>query len=198
MKTKIFVVSYIQYEESDNNQYFDQHVFTNEQEAREFFNKECQAAHNEAENPFETDPEDEDYESNIFTIDETRDDANSYTVEREVGTENGFQARVSLIEWEIDVPFATDRRKYGMTLKEIRDEIAAFKDCSFTEATKKAETFRQNCCVPLTWVVSIRLSFGKYSRTENGEVVYYGENRDTLHIEYTDREGDRHQFSIIE
>ena len=105
---------------------------------------------------------------------------------------------VTITEQEIDVPFATDRRKYGMTLKEIRDEIAAFKDCSFTEATKKAETFRQNCCVPLTWVVSIRLSFGKYSRTENGEVVYYGENRDTLHIEYTDREGDRHQFSIIE
>ena len=105
---------------------------------------------------------------------------------------------VTITEQEIDVPFATDRRKYGMTLKEIRDEIAAFKDCSFTEATKKAETFRQNCCVPLTWVVGIRLSFGKYSRTENGEVVYYGENRDTLHIEYTDREGDRHQFSIIE
>ncbi len=106
--------------------------------------------------------------------------------------------KVTITEQEIDVPFATDRRKYGMTLKEIRDEIAAFKDCSFTEATKKAETFRQNCCVPLTWVVSIRLSFGKYSRTENGEVIYYGENRDTLHIEYTDREGDRHQFSIIE
>ena len=105
---------------------------------------------------------------------------------------------VTITEQEIDVPFATDRRKYGMTLKEIRDEIVAFKDCSFTEATKKAETFRQNCCVPLTWVVNIRLSFGKYSRTENGEVVYYGENRDTLHIEYTDREGDRHQFSIIE
>jgi len=105
---------------------------------------------------------------------------------------------VTITEQEIDVPFATDRRKYGMTLKEIRDEIAAFKDCSFTEATKKAETFRQNCCVPLTWVVSIRLSFGKYSRTENGEVVYYGENRDTLHIEYTDREGDRHQFSILD
>ena len=106
--------------------------------------------------------------------------------------------KVTLIEQEVEVPDATDRTKYGMTLKEIRDEIAAFKDCSFTEATKKAETFRQNCCVPLTWIVSIRLSFGKYSRTENGEVVYYGENRDTLHIEYTDREGDIHHFSIIE
>lgn len=106
--------------------------------------------------------------------------------------------KVTITEQEIDVPFATDRRKYGMTLKEIRDEIAAFKDCSFTEAIKKAETFRQNCCVPLTWVVGIRLSFGKYSRTENGETVYYGENRDTLHIEYTDREGDRHQFSILD
>jgi len=106
--------------------------------------------------------------------------------------------KVTITEQEIDVPFATDRRKYGMTLKEIRDEIAAFKDCSFTEATKKAETFRQNCCVPLTWVVRIRLSFGQYSKVENGKTVYYGENRDTLHIEYTDRDGDRHQFSIIE
>ena len=102
---------------------------------------------------------------------------------------------VTISEQEIDVPFATDRRKYGMTLKEIRNEIAAFKDCSLTEATKKAETFRQNCCVPLTWVVRIRLSFGKFSDKHGN---YYGENRDTLHFEYTDREGDRHQFSIIE
>ena len=102
--------------------------------------------------------------------------------------------KVTITEQEIDVPFATDRRKYGMTLKEIRDEIAAFKDCSFTEATKKAETFRQNCCVPLTWVVGIRLSFG-HQTDEHGNKT---ENRDTLNFVYYDREGDRHTFSIIE
>jgi len=192
MKTKIFVVSYIQYEESDNNQYFDQHVFTNEQEAREFFNKECQAAHNEAENPFETDPEDEDYESNIFAIDETRDDANSYTVEREVGTENGFQARVSLIEWEIDVPFATDRRKYGMTLKEIRDEITAFTGDKKGEAMRKAKIFAQH--ISIAHVCRIRLSFG-HRTDEHGNRT---EDRNWLQIQWTDLDGDSDTFSIIE
>ena len=105
---------------------------------------------------------------------------------------------VELIGQNIEVPYATDRRKYGMTLKEVRDEIAAFKDCSFTEATKKAETFRQNCCVPLTWIVSVRLSFGKYSRTKDGKVEYYGENRDVLNFVYYDRDGERHNFSIID
>ena len=192
------MVTFTSYTESDNYLHNEQKTFTNPLFAQDYYEKMCNNATENANDIYED--EDGNLDERIVEGTESRQDANNRTfkIERETGTEFGYQAEIKLEAVEIDVPFATDRRKYGMTLKEIRDEIAAFKDCSFTEATKKAETFRQNCCVPLTWVVGIRLSFGKYSRTENGEVVYYGENRDTLHIEYTDREGDRHQFSIIE
>lgn len=102
--------------------------------------------------------------------------------------------KVTIIEQEVEVPHATDRRKYGMTLKEIRDEIQAFKDCSYTEATEKAKIFSKNCCVPLTWVIRIRLSFGM-SEHEDGTRT---ENRDTLNFVYYDRDGDRHTFSILD
>jgi len=104
--------------------------------------------------------------------------------------------KVTITEQEIDIPFATDRRKYGMTLKEIRDEIAAFTGDKKGEAMRKAKIFAQN--VSIANVCRLRLSFGKYSRTENGETVYYGENRDTLHIQWTDLDGDQDTFSIIE
>ena len=194
MKTKIYMVTMTSYTTSDNNLYNNTWTYNNEEEARQQYislrdeqSEECRWGAD-----YDNDDHTDDCEYNMSE----REDGDTYEASSEAY--EGYRVQIKLETVEIDVPFATDRRKYGMTLKEIRDEIAAFKDCSFTEATKKAETFRQNCCVPLTWVVSIRLSFGKYSRTENGEVVYYGENRDTLHFEYTDREGDRHQFSIIE
>lgn len=105
---------------------------------------------------------------------------------------------VELIGQNIEVPYATSRLIYGMSLKEIRDQIADFKSCSLKEATQNAQTFRANCCVPLTQVVDIRLSFGKYSRTKDGKVEYYGENRDVLNFVYYDRDGERHNFSIID
>lgn len=111
-------------------------------------------------------------------------------------TENG--ETVELTVQEIEVPYATSRIKYGMTLKEIRDEIADFKSCSLKEATQNAQTFRHHRCVPLSQVVDIRLSFGKYSRSKAGKVEYYGENRDILNIVYYDRDGERHEFSIID
>lgn len=104
--------------------------------------------------------------------------------------------KVTISEQEIEVPFATDRRKYGMTLKEIRDEIAAFTGDKKGEAMRKAKIFAQH--ISIAHVCRIRLSFGKYSRTENGEMVYYDENRDTLHIQWTDQDGDSDTFSIIE
>jgi len=103
---------------------------------------------------------------------------------------------VTMKEQEIEVPYATDRKKYGMTLKEVRDEIAAFTGDKKGEAMRKAKIFTHH--ISISHVCRIRLSFGQYSRTKNGEVVYYGENRDTLHIEYTDREGDSHHFSILD
>jgi hypothetical protein len=103
---------------------------------------------------------------------------------------------VNYLEQEIEVPYATDRTKYGMTLKEVRDEIAAFTGDKKGEAMRKAKIFAHH--ISINHVCRIRLSFGQYSKVENGKTVYYGENRDTLHFEYTDREGDRHQFSIVE
>ena len=105
---------------------------------------------------------------------------------------------VELIGQNIEVPYATSRLIYGMSLKEIRDQIADFKSCSLKEATQNAQTFRANCYVPLTQVVDIQLSFGKYSRTKDGKVEYYGENRDVLNFVYYDRDGERHNFSIID
>jgi hypothetical protein len=110
--------------------------------------------------------------------------------------ESESRDKVTITEQEIDVPFATDRRKYGMTLKEIRDEIAAFTGDNKSDAMAKAKIFAHH--ISIANVCRIRLSFGKYSRTENGETVYYGENRDTLHIKWIDQDGDSDTFSIIE
>jgi hypothetical protein len=103
---------------------------------------------------------------------------------------------VNYLEQEIEVPYATDRTKYGMTLKEIRDEIAAFTGDKKGEAMRKAKIFAHH--ISISHVCRIRLSFGQYSKVENGKVVYYGENRNTLHFQWTDLDGDRDQFSIIE
>lgn len=103
---------------------------------------------------------------------------------------------VKYMEQEIEVPYATDRTKYGMTLKEIRDEIAAFTGDKKGEAMRKAKIFAHH--ISISHVCRIRLSFGQYSKVENGKTVYYGENRNTLHFQWTDLDGDRDQFSIIE
>lgn len=104
--------------------------------------------------------------------------------------------KVTITEQEIDVPYATDRRRYGMTLQEVADQIADFTGDTKGEAKRKAKIMAHH--ISLRHVLDIRLRFGKYSRTENGEVVYYGENRDTLHIEWCDLLGNRYTFSIIE
>lgn len=105
--------------------------------------------------------------------------------------------KVTIIEQEIDIPHATDRRKYGMTLQELSDQIREFTGDTRGEAKRKAKIFADH--ISLRHVSEIvRISYGQYSRTENGEVVYYGENRDTLHFRWTDLDGDSDTFSIIE
>lgn len=88
------------------------------------------------------------------------------------------------------------RNKYGMTLQELRDEIAAFTGDKKSEAMRKARIFAHH--ISLRHVCRVRLGFGKYSKTVNGETVYYGENRNTLHFFYTFTDGSTDQFSIIE
>ena len=102
--------------------------------------------------------------------------------------------KVTITEQEIDVPFATDRRKYGMTMKEIRDEIAAFTGDKKGEAMRKAKIFAQH--ISIAHVCRINgMCFGNF-KDIHGEVI--GENRNTLHIQYTFIDGDSDQFSIIE
>ena len=100
--------------------------------------------------------------------------------------------KVTITEQEIDVPFATDRRKYGMTLKEIRDEIAAFTGDKKGEAMRKAKIFAHN--ISIAHVCRIRLSFG-HRTDENRRRT---EDHNWLQIRWTDLDGDSDTFSIIE
>ena len=101
--------------------------------------------------------------------------------------------KVTITEQEIDVPFATDRRKYGMALKEIRDEIAAFTGDKKGEAMRKAKIFAHH--ISIAHVCRIRLSFG-HRYDCHGKLI--GENREHLMFQWTDQDGDSDTFSIIE
>lgn len=100
--------------------------------------------------------------------------------------------KVTITEQEIDVPFATDRRKYGMTLKEIRDEIAAFTGDKKGEAMRKAKIFAHH--ISIAHVCRIRLSFG-HRTDEHGNRT---EDHNWLQIQWTDQDGYSDTFSIIE
>lgn len=85
------------------------------------------------------------------------------------------------------------RRKYGMTLKEIRDEIAAFTGDKKGEAMRKAKIFAHH--ISISHVCRINsLRFGICKHEDGTEY----ENRDWLEIRYTFTDGDRDTFSIIE
>jgi len=100
--------------------------------------------------------------------------------------------KVTITEQEIDVPFATNRRKYGMTLKEIRDEIAAFTGDKKGEAMHKAKIFAHH--ISIAHVCRLRLSFG-HRTDEHGNRT---EDHNWLQIQWTDQDGDSDTFSIIE
>lgn len=106
--------------------------------------------------------------------------------------ESESRDKVTITEQEIDVPFATDRRKYGMTLKEIRDEIAAFTGDKKGEAMRKAKIFAQH--ISIAHVCRIRLSFG-HRTDEHGNRT---EDHNWLQIQWTDQDGYSDTFSIIE
>ena len=77
--------------------------------------------------------------------------------------------------------------------------------CSFFKTTKEAhicgraskavKIFRDNCLIPFEEIKSISFSYGKYSNIQ-GE--YYGENRDTLNIEYTSTTNEKYHFAIMD
>ena len=85
-------------------------------------------------------------------------------------------------------------KNYGMTIQYICDRIAEFTGYRKKEAMRKAKVFRKNCCVPLTEIKDLRLSFGRTEHKDGAAT----ENRDTLHFYYKDSDGDSHQFSILD
>lgn len=194
MKATIYMVTMTSYTASDNNLYSDTWTYDNEDEARQQYislrdeqSEECRWGAD-----YDNDDHTDDCE---YTFSEREDeDGNTYEASSEAY--EGYRVQVKLEKQEVEIAYATDRRKYGMTLKEIRDEIAAFTGDNKSDAMAKARVFAHH--ISIANVCRIRLSFGKYSRTENGETVYYGENRDTLHIKWTDLDGDSDTFSIIE
>ena len=100
--------------------------------------------------------------------------------------------KVTITEQEIDVPFATDRRKYGMTLKEIRDEIAAFTGDNKSDAMAKAKVFAHH--ISIAHVCRLRLSLGHRTDEHRNRT----EDHNWLQIQWTDQDGNRDTFSIIE
>lgn len=99
---------------------------------------------------------------------------------------------VELIGQNIEVPYATDRRKYGMTLKEIRDEIAAFTGDKKGEAMRKAKIFAHH--ISVSHVCRLSLSYGWRDQRNGTKII----DRDWLQIQWTDLDGNRDTFSIIE
>ena len=99
---------------------------------------------------------------------------------------------VSYKEQEIEVSYATDRRKYGMTIKEVRDEIAAFTGDKKGEAMRKAKIFAHH--ISISHVCRLRLSYGWRDQRNGTKII----DRDWLQIQWTDLDGNRDTFSIIE
>ena len=85
-----------------------------------------------------------------------------------------------------------------MTRKQIYAQIATFLGKDWGKAREFEKIFYDNCCMPPSQITNLQLAFGKYSRCEGNEVIYYGENRNTLHFTYTGEKAcDKFCFSIL-
>lgn len=189
MKTKIYLVTFTSW---NNEDYGTLHLSTapattNEEEARKTFRENIEYARRVAANEYDDLGNGMTYDVNVS---EYESDA---TISRETDNDDErYTAKVLLESQEIDVPFATDRRKYGMTLKEIRDEIAAFTGDKKGEAMRKAKIFAHH--ISIAHVCRIRLSFGT---RDHGDGTHT-EERSHLVFRWTDLDGDQDTFSIIE
>ena len=190
MKTKIFVVTFASYTEYDNYLYTEQKTFTDPMSAQNHYEDKCKKAYDECKWAEYWDADQDDRtDAYEYPVSEKRE-CDTYRVESEAYC--GYHVCVKLEEQDIEVPYATDRRKYGMTLKEVRDEIAAFTGDKKGEAMRKAKIFAH--AISIAHVSRIRLSFG-HRTDEHGNRA---EDPNWLQIEWTDQEGDNDTFSIIE
>lgn len=78
-----------------------------------------------------------------------------------------------------------------MKLKQVYRQIASFTG-DWKDAMRKAKVFDENCLVPLGDVEPISLSYGHFSYGNHEE------NRDTLNFLYTDKEGYKYHFCIMD
>lgn len=185
MKTKLYIVSYVSFDGYDDNLYTEVKTFTDRDKAEAFYRQSVDTARADARR------EEDGYDEDDWTPISENESDGEYNVSRD--NDERYFTRVELTEQEIDIPYDTDRRKYGMTLKEIRDEIAAFTGDKKSEAMRKARIFAHH--VSLHHVSSIgNLRFGICKHEDGTEY----ENRDWLEIRWTDLDGDSDTFSIIE
>ena len=66
---------------------------------------------------------------------------------------------------------------------------------AWRRAHRSVTIFSENSLVPFKELKAITFSYGKYS-DEHGN--YYGENRDTLNIDYTTIDGEKYHFAIMD
>jgi len=90
---KIYSVVYTSFEDEDSHLYQDVKSFLNEEDAKAYFEQECESARDNAENPFDSSDEDDWYE---ICEEESRTE---YLVTRSCGY---FYAKVRLYEQEIN------------------------------------------------------------------------------------------------
>lgn len=106
MKTKIYIVTFTSYTESDNYLHTEQKSFTNPLFAQDYYEQLCNNAHENA-NEIYVDANEGDGEdwSNTVEGEHHNEDKNNrrYTIEREPGTEFGYQVEVKLETVELDV-----------------------------------------------------------------------------------------------
>ena len=87
-----------------------------------------------------------------------------------------------------------------MTRRQIYIQLCSFfratkEPASYNRASKAVKIFGDNCLIPFKEIESISFTYGKYSNIQ-GE--YYGENRDTLNIEYTSTTNEKYHFAIMD
>lgn len=195
MKAKIFILSWVSYTHSSDFMYTNTKTFTDEQEARREFERGCQNARKECQwgpaldviDGMTDEERAGEYEYHV----EKSSDTNDYTVGSEAY--EGYKVQVTLCEKEIDIPFAADRRKYGISIQELRDKIAAFTGNNKREAMRKAKRFAHN--ISLRHVSEIVNMWYGYRTDERGN---RSEDPNWLVLQWRDLDGDCDTFYIIE
>ena len=198
MNTTIYIVSFNCYTAADNFLYGSREQTTlDPNEAIAIFNQLKGEAYDMAHNPDELDEEKvENGSCRIFEVHQEQQQqgtvARGYIASRAKGTQDEFQARVFITEHEIELPYTTDRRIYGMSLKEVRDKIADFAGDKKREAMRKAKIFAKHISLPC--VIDFSLSYG-HKTDEHGNRT---EDHNWLVFNWQDKDGNKDTFSIID